>query len=186
MELTPNRRIVTADGSYAKRRSFLMPLSELGRSMDAHSLTEPQRRHIAVFLQQVEEALDEVESLAATPTPGRRIFRVDVNDLPEGFGNSIEPEVLRIRAGLRSLVEQLGLESHPRSRARQVQSLILTTLVQVEDTGSRGLRGYGPLGSVVFSIIDPALTEIHHDLERIAQLAAGPRSMPGVPAEEGS
>jgi hypothetical protein len=38
----------------------------------------------------------------------------------------------------------------------------------VEDTGSRGLRGYGPLSAVVFELIDPTLADIHGELERIA------------------
>lgn len=146
-----------------------MPLSELGKSMDTHGLTEPQRRHVAVFLQQVEEALDEVESVAAhPPSATKKLFRLDVDDLPPGFHTQIGAAAMRIRARLKCLVEALGLESNPKSRARHLQALILTTMVQVEDTGSRGLRGYGPLSAVVFELIDPALADIHRELERIA------------------
>jgi hypothetical protein len=137
--------------------------------MDSHGLTEPQRRHVAVFLQQVEEALDEVESVAAhPPMTTRKLFRPDVDDLPPRFDAQIKPATVRIRAKLKCLVEALGLESNPKSRSRHLQALILTTMVQVEDTGSRGLRGYGPLSAVVFELIDPALADIHQELERIA------------------
>jgi hypothetical protein len=145
-----------------------MLLSEPGKSMDTHGLTEPQRRHVAVFLQQVEEALDEIESLASSPASEAKLFRIDIDDLPAGFHEAIRPAVHRIRVKLKHLVDKLGLESNPRSRSRHIQALVVTTIVQIEDTGSRGLRGYGLLGPVVFDTIDPALAEIHSALEQIA------------------
>lgn len=92
-----------------------------------------------------------------------------MDDLPPGFGVAIEPAGRRVRAKLKGLVESLGLEPSSRSRSRYLQALIVTTIVQIEDTGSRGLRGYGPLGPVVFETIDPALADIH---EALAQIAA--------------
>ena len=145
--------------------------------MKNRGLTEPQRRHLTVFLQQVEETLDEIEELAAAPTSDTKLFRLDVNDLPDGFPAALKPEALSVRAQLKSLMEELDLESNPRSRVRHVQALLLTTMVQVEDSGSRGLRGYGPLDPVVFSVIDPALAQIHQSLERIAARLAGTHNL---------
>jgi hypothetical protein len=145
-----------------------MSLSELDGPADSDGLTEPQRRHVSVFLQQVEEALDEIERVAYEAPSDEKLFRTDIADLPDGFGAAFEPEASRIRAQLKDLAEELGLESHPRSRARHVQALLLMTMVQVEDTGSRGLRGYGPLGPSVDSVVDPALAEVHAGLLRIA------------------
>lgn len=153
-----------------------MPLSERRRSGDPDGLTEPQRRHVAVFLQQVEEALDEIERAAGSLNSEPKLFRIDINDLPPGFHQAIEPTIRRVRARLKQLVEGLGLESSPKSRSRHIQALVLTTVVQVEDTGSRGLRGYGPIGPVVVDVIDPALADIHKELEGIAARLSPDRS----------
>lgn len=153
-------------------------------SLENEGLTEPQRRHLRVFLQQVEEALDEMETLAVAPTSASKLFRLDVNDLPDGFAAAVRPDVLRVRGHLKALVEELGLESHPRSRTRHVEALLITTLVQVEDSGSKGLRGYGSLGPQVFSVVDPALAQIHQGLERIiARLGPAPDPPAGASVE---
>jgi hypothetical protein len=117
-------------------------------------LTEPQRRHVAVFLQQVEDALAEVELVAAGQATGPKLLRQEVDDLPPGFEDAVRQPMQRIRARLDALIRALGLESQFRSRSRHLQSLLLTTMVQVEDTGSRGLRGYGPIGPVVYDVVD--------------------------------
>jgi hypothetical protein len=98
-----------------------MSLSELDGSADSNGLTEPQRRHVSVFLQQVEEALDEIERVAYEAPSDAKLFRTDIADLPDGFGAAFEPEASRIRAQLKDLAEGTAVPLHLPERRTQLE-----------------------------------------------------------------
>jgi hypothetical protein len=142
---------------------------------DSVAITESQRRHVAVFLAQVEDAVAEVERLATAPPSSSRL-RADDPDLPPGFGSALTPEIERVRAGLVSLADRFGLAPLQKSRAREVQGLLSIAIVQLEDAGSRGLKGYGTIDPQLAPLLDPALQDLRAGLARILGMLSPPLS----------
>ena len=140
-------------------------------------LNEPQRRHLAVFLQQLDRGLAEVEQLATAP-PSRGILRVEQDDLPPDYAASIHADLRDLRARIHSLVHRLELQPSERSRRRRTLALLLTMIVQLEDAGSSGLRGYGPVDASVPAHLDPALAAMRSALQRMGAVLepSGPAS----------
>jgi hypothetical protein len=130
-------------------------------------LTDNQRRHLTVFLAQVEDAIVSLEWLAAA-RPHPRALRTDHQDLPHGFASAIQEELAPIRAGLAELAETFGLQPLGRSRAQEALGLLTIAIVQVEEAGSRGLRGYGEVDPEVPAVLDPALGRLRAALARVA------------------
>jgi len=120
-------------------------------------LTESQRRHLRVFLHQIETAVSEVVSLAGGD-PEYRMLLTDVADLPAEFGVRIQPEVDRIRSAIRVLASRFGLEPDHRSRFRRAQAVLVTAAVEIEDATSRALRAYGPVDAALSAELDPCWT----------------------------
>lgn len=131
------------------------------------NITESQRRHLSVFLAQVEDTLFEVERLATTP-PSRKLLRADRNDFPPGAAASVAPELASIRTDLEALIRTLDLEPLDGSRAREAQGLLAMAIVQLEDAGSRGLRGYGELDPDLVGVLGPALASLRSHFVAIA------------------
>jgi hypothetical protein len=144
-------------------------------SSDTVAVNDSQRRHLAVFLAQVEDAVAEVERLATSPSSSSRL-RTDDPDLPRGFGAAVSPEIERVRAGLVALADRLGLAPLQQSRAREVQGLLSIAIVQLEDAGSRGLKGYGAVDPRLPALLDPALQELRAGLARILAMLSLPPS----------
>jgi hypothetical protein len=142
---------------------------------DTVAITESQRRHLAVFLAQVEDAVAEVERLATAPPSSSRL-RTDDLDLPAGFGPAVSPEIERVRAGLVALADTLGLVPLQKSRTREVQGLLSIAVVQLQDAGSRGLKGYGSVHPQLSPLLDPALQELRAGLARILAMLSLPPS----------
>jgi hypothetical protein len=122
-------------------------------------LTEPQRRHLLVFLDHVEAAAAEVARLGGLP-PAERTLTIDEADLPAGFGDRVRPEVTRLRRDIETLAARFGLGTERRSRLHRVQALLVAAAVQVEDAGSRALRAYGPLECDLPQQLDTVLDDI--------------------------
>src|SRR6266536_2858495 len=119
----------------------------------AVELTDDQRRHLRVFLHQVEAAVAEVVWLAERG-PQDRILQVDVADLPAEFGLRIQPEVERIRRDIETLAARFGLEPDGRSRLRRAQALLVSAIVVIEDANSRALKGYGLVDAALSRELD--------------------------------
>jgi hypothetical protein len=88
-------------------------------------------------------------------------------DLPTDFSRAIAAELKRARAQFSALAVSLGLERGERSRAREIQGLLVTMIVQAEEASSRGLRGYGPVDPSLPSVLDVRLDEIRVAFLRI-------------------
>jgi hypothetical protein len=130
-------------------------------------LTDSQQRHLGVFLAQVEDTVLAIERLATAP-PSRSALRLDRPDFPPGFADSIGPEIARFRDELARLIQLVGLEPLETSRRREAQGLLAIAIVQLQDAGSRGLRGYGDIDPSLTAILDPALESLRASLTRIA------------------
>ena len=129
-------------------------------------LTDAQRAHLAVALAHLEDELAEVEHLA-TATPRRTPLRLELADLPTDFSRAIAAELERARAQFSALAVSLGLERRERSRAREIQGLLVTMIVQADEAASRGLRGYGPVDPSLPPVLDTSLDEIRAAFIRI-------------------
>jgi hypothetical protein len=140
-------------------------------------LTEDQRRHLRVFLHEIEAAVAEVIWLAERGAQGR-ILRVDVADLPADFGLRIQPEVERIRRDIETLAARFGLEPDRRSRLRRAQALLVTAIVVLEDTRSRALKGYGQVDAALSRELDPVLDDISQALHAMTDTLLTPGAPP--------
>ncbi len=138
------------------------------------TLTESQRRHLAVFLELLEEALLDIERAAEGGPGPPRLLLEEVDDLPPGFAASIAPDLGELRDQLRAVVVRLGLGPRTRSRAGWIRAVAGKCLVDLADAGSRGLRGYGPLDPGVVREIDPMLEAMQHPLVRIVARLSAP------------
>jgi hypothetical protein len=177
MGLTLNRRN-PADGSYADiaRGSLCVPVD---LPLD-QILTEGQRRHLAASLARVENALTEITALAhsdARLVPS--LLTRQEADLPAQFGEAIRDSVAEARSALAELVSQFDLTIPTASRFRAVQALVVSSLVVIEDTVSRNLRGYGAIHPGLPARLDPRLDRLHEQLLMIGR-ALPPRSTDGL------
>ncbi|HEX5386664.1 MAG TPA: hypothetical protein VFW66_08205 [Gemmatimonadales bacterium] len=148
-------------------------MSRSRRPANTVRLNESQRRHLAVFLEQLEEALGEIERLADLPARPARLLE-DVRDLNPQFGTAVRDRVLDLRERIGELADRLGLEPRVQSRQRRVAALVSRAIVDLEDAGSRGLAGYGEVDPGVAREIDPALAEMVSRLEAIAARLRSP------------
>lgn len=134
-------------------------------------LNEPQRKHLAVLLMMLEEAVAEVEQIAAAPAAQARLVAAE-RDVPPEFARLVRPYCERIRARLVALADQFGLEARSVSDARRIQALLVISIVRIEDSFSGKLRGYGKVDPSVAQHLDPALKEIRAMLSELAALLA--------------
>ncbi len=150
----------------------------------AVELTDDQRRHLRVFLHQVEAAVAEVVWLAERG-PQDRILQVDVADLPAEFGLRIQPEVERIRRDIETLAARFGLEPDGRSRLRRAQALLVSAIVVIEDANSRALKGYGLVDAALSRELDPVLDEIGQALRAMTDALLTPGAPPDHTSNSG-
>jgi hypothetical protein len=133
-------------------------------------LTEGQRRHLAVSLARVERALREIAELAETreAPPAPLLTRV-IHDLPPDFGHAIQASVGDATATLGELAATFALEAPNSFHGRSVQALVISSLVVIEDTASRNLRGYGEIHPDVPPLLDPLLDRLHESVLEIGR-----------------
>jgi hypothetical protein len=134
-------------------------------------LTEGQRRHLTVSLARVERAVREITALAGRgeAPPSLLLTRV-IHDLPPDFGQSIQSTVGEAGATLAELASTFALEAPRSFHARSVQALVISSLVVIEDTASRNLRGYGEVHPGVPPLLDPLLNRLHETLVAIGRV----------------
>lgn len=134
-------------------------------------LTEGQRRHLTVSLARVERAVREIAALAggkeAPPLP---LLTEVIHDLPPDFGQSIQSAVAEAAATLSELASTFALEAPRSFHRRSVQALVVSSLVMIEDTASRNLRGYGEIHPGVPPLLDPLLNRLHEALVDIGRV----------------
>lgn len=151
-------------------------------------LNEHQRRHFEVLLARLEDALVQVERLAARDPEGSRRLTLYREDLPAGFVDAIRPALGRARELIAGLADDLRLQPRMASRARSIRALLTAGIVRVEDSGAPNLRGYGYVDPRVAHEIEPALDELRATLASVLRhLEVGrdpPGPTPSTPAKE--
>lgn len=119
-------------------------------------LSSSQRRRLAVVLRSVEAAIRELER-ATDPAPeGERLHR-EAMDVPADFTARAREALAELRRECHALVAGLALRPFESSRRRHLAALCTTNAIELEDSTSRTLRGYGEVHPAVAATLDPAL-----------------------------
>ena len=131
-------------------------------------LNEPQRRRFEVFLELLEESLNEVERIASLPDPVDSVSRIGYEpDIPIDFRDRAAPIIQRLRKKIDSVASALGIPSRPRSRLNAIRAIVTAEIVRVEDTFSDKLGGYGTVSPRAKTEVDPELSRILSDLKAL-------------------
>ena len=139
---------------------------------EAPLLNEHQRRHFEVFLSMLQDALAEIEALAA-PATGRPDAHVWYhNDVPSGFDAAIQPLLVSLREDSRQLAELLEITPQRRSRVRLIRALATSEIVRLDDSYAEKLRGYGAVDPRAGARINPILDQMRADLGQILSSSA--------------
>jgi hypothetical protein len=140
-------------------------------------LNEPQRRHFAVMLASLEDALGHIESLARNDTPDTRLLTRLRHDVPSGFITHAAPFIASLRGRLRELTTRMSLDAHPESKERWIHALLTSQIVHTQDSYARNLGGYGAVDHRLASQLDP----IMHSMETaLVEIRAALRGRPGA------
>ena len=131
-------------------------------------LNEPQRRRFEVFLELLEESLNEVERIASLPDPVDSVSRIGYDaDTPIDFRDRTAPIIQRLRRQIEAVASALEIASRPRSRLNAIRAIVTAEIVRVEDTFSDKLGGYGTVSRRVKMEVDPELSRIRSDLKAL-------------------
>jgi hypothetical protein len=143
---------------------------------------------LTILLARLEDLLCDIERLATGDARGAgervgRVLRVDHDDLPSGFGAAIRHHLEGLHTRISRLARGLDLPAERESRARAVGALLVSAIVGLEDSGARGLRGYGPLDPTIYTVLDPMLDEMRTELVAVAAVLGAQMSTPseGLP-----
>jgi hypothetical protein len=142
-------------------------------------LTEGQRRHLVASLASVSAALNEIETLADGVAPARDgALRRVRSDLPPGFAPVIRAPLAGAREALVDLARDFNLPAAESSARRTVRALVTSSLVLLEDTATRNLRGYGAIAPSLPERLDPALRRLHALVLEIGEALAAAEDVP--------
>jgi hypothetical protein len=115
-----------------------------------------------VVLAKLEDALDEIDRLArpVAHAGDRRKLTVVADDLPPDFASRTDAAIDAARGRIADLAAQLGLAPQRASRFRTVRAILHAEMVRLQDSFSRGLKGYGALDPRAPAVIDPAVRDL--------------------------
>jgi len=137
-------------------------------------LNEHQRRHFAVILASLENALEEIVALAAHDASDGRHLTELAHDIPEGYYQRVRPAIDAIRTQLVQLAEAMQVEPHLQSKGRTIRAMLTAQINQLQDSYARTLKRYGAVDPHLASALDPRLEAIEQALtEMRAALRAG-------------
>ncbi len=146
-------------------------------------LNEHQRRHFAVLLVGLDEALARIQQLAEREHEAwGPLTRYD-DDLPPRFTPEAEPLIADLRDRIIELGAVLGTTTRQMSRARSIRAMVTSATIRLQDSRARGLRGYGTVDPSVHEQLDPVLDDLIERFRAIGRLAAWEASGPN-PSDE--
>jgi hypothetical protein len=135
-------------------------------------LNENQRRHFAVLLVGLDDALHRVELLSDTAHPIAGPLTHHADDLPPRFDDRVRPLVRELRSRIGHLAEVLGTGPREHSRARSIRALVTSAVIRLEDSRARGLRGYGAVDPSVARELDPVIDDLMARFRAVSALLA--------------
>lgn len=141
-------------------------------------LNEHQRRHFAVLLVGLDEALARIEQLAERERRAWGPLTEYDDDLPPRFTGEAEPLIADLRARIVALGDLLGTSARRMSRARSIRAMVTSATIRLQDSRARGLRGYGAVDPSVHERLDPVLDDLIERFRAIGRLAAWEAAQP--------
>jgi hypothetical protein len=122
---------------------FLLFLALRAWDMDGKlKLSENHRRVVSVLLRGLEQACDEIDaSFQESPGTLRQIHE----DLSAPQRSALRQMTQRVRGEIRRLASEIELDSSSRSQRRTVLALLSASIVNLEESEPRKLRGYGSM-----------------------------------------
>ena len=140
---------------------------------NADRLRPAQRRRLEVVLSRVLALARELDGLRARTAPAGTSLEPMEDDLPPGFVGRAPEIAERIRLTAAPLVEWLEIVPEPHSLRRHLTAVAIVAAINVEDSGSRGLRGYGTVDPADAARIDPVIDQLRRLLYQIAAQVSG-------------
>lgn len=105
-------------------------------------LGENHRRVVSVLLRSLEQACDEIDaSFRESPGTLRRIY----DDLSPAQRSTLREMTQRVRGEIRRLASEIELDTSVGSQRRTVLALLSSSIVNLEESEPRKLRGYGSM-----------------------------------------
>ena len=155
------------------------PLSPNAATPSGAGLNEHHQRRLAATLQRLDRGLGEVLGLAEGLDPGG-VFAEFAMDLSPAQQRAVVTGVADFRAAIRRLGEDLGLPpAPPRSGVSwAIQARLLTFEVDLAETKSSGMKGYGSMPRETAARLDAAINELEDLIEGL--LAGLAREEPGA------
>lgn len=136
--------------------------------METPVLNDPQRRHYAVLLAMLEDALREIEALAAGTAPAGRLTPM-TSDISAEAAKAITRECGGLRERVYALADVVGASAQPASAVRRAYAALISSVIHLEDSTAKKLAAYGPVDPSVKRLLDPPIRELH---DRLSALAA--------------
>lgn len=136
-------------------------------------LNEQQRRHLAVALDQVDQALLEVVGGAVSgdrAEPLQRFLRPQQRDLPAALASRLLEAALRIRSRLGAEIAPLGLHGNPASVRRRLAAYLTSALVLLEDCHSPAMAAYGDVDPQLTGVLDPWLATLEAEVNALQRM----------------
>lgn len=135
---------------------------------DQLKLGENHRRVVSVLLRGLEQMCDEIEARLAE-MPG--VLRQVKSDLSPAQGAALREMTARVREEILRLNTEIELDAAIRSPRRTILALLSASIVNLEESDSKRLRGYGPLASEAAARLDDELNHLIALLEEMTTIA---------------
>lgn len=147
-------------------------------------LNPDQRRHLAVVLDRVDEALLEVVGSAVSSDrvgPAERFLRPLHRDLPEAMAPRLLAASLQLRSRLGGDIEHLDLLATPESLRRRLAAYLTSALVLLEDCHASAMAAYGDVDPRLAGSLDPWLASLESDVNALRRMleSGSERAAPG-------
>lgn len=133
-------------------------------------LGENHRRVVSVLLRGLEQMCDEIEA-RLEEAPG--VLRQVKSDLSAAQGAALREMTARVREEIRRLNTEIELDAAIRSPRRAILALLSASIVNLEESDSKRLRGYGPLASEAAVRLDDEVSRLVALLEEMTTIAEG-------------
>jgi hypothetical protein len=118
----------------------------------------------------LEDALAAIEALTVPAGDVARTLTVYAPDLPPDAVRAVPPTVDAVRAHIRALAADLGLQPRYRSRRQAVRALVVSEIVRLEDSTADRLGGYGAVHPDAAVHLDPVLHAMRAELAALLRL----------------
>lgn len=128
-------------------------------------LGENHRRAVSVLLRGLEWMCDEIEA-CFEEKPG--LLRQVRDDLTASQRETLRQMTARVRGEIHRLTSEIELDAAVRSPRRTIRALLAAGIVNLEESESSRLRGYGPLPGAAASKLDDEFQRLTAILEEMA------------------